>query len=141
LSSFDGQPQANALLMQAPFLALPLLFTVYTQRRDRMKLFLVVGQKTAGQCSIVAARSKRDAINKITRLEGVEDAWAIRIEEFMITFKMEENTAFFQPDLDRAVMSMNIANQKGSRGRIFRLKGDVIMKKRKAANEPAITIH
>jgi hypothetical protein len=141
LSSFDGQPQANALLMQAPFLALPLLFTVYTQRRDRMKLFLVVGQKTAGQCSIVAARSKRDAINKITRLEGVEDAWAIRIEEFMITFKMEENTAFFQPDLDRAVMSMNIANQKGSRGRIFRLKGDVIMKKRKAANETAITIH
>ena len=106
-----------------------------------MKLFLVVGQKTAGQCSIVAARSKQDAINKITRLEGVEDAWAIRIEEFMITFKMEENTAFFQPDLDRAVMSMNIANQKGSRGRIFRLKGDVIMKKRKPANETAITIH
>jgi len=106
-----------------------------------MKLFLVVGQKTAGQCSIVAARSKQDAINKITRLEGVEDAWAIRIEEFMITFKMEENTAFFQPDLDRAVMSMNIANQKGSRGRIFRLKGDVIMKKRKVANETAITIH
>ena len=106
-----------------------------------MKLFLVVGQKTAGQCSIVAARSKRDAINKITRLEGVDDVWAIRIEEFMITFKMEENTAFFQPDLDRAVMSMNIANQRGSRGRIFRLKGDVIMKKRKAANETAITIH
>ena len=49
---------------------------------------------------------------------------AIRVEEFMITFKMEENTAFFQPDLDRAVMSMNIANQRGSRGRIFRLKGD-----------------
>jgi hypothetical protein len=127
--------------MEAPFLALSLLFTVYNQRRDRMKLFLVVGQKTAGQCSIVAARSKRDAINKITRLEGVEDAWAIRIEEFMITFKMEENTAFFQPDLDRAVMSMNIANHKGSRGRIFRLKGDVIMKKRKPANETAITIH
>jgi hypothetical protein len=127
--------------MEAPFLALSLLFTVYNQRRDRMKLFLVVGQKTAGQCSIVAARSKQDAINKITRLEGVEDAWAIRIEEFMITFKMEENTAFFQPDLDRAVMSMNIANQKGSRGRIFRLKGDVIMKKRKPANETAITIH
>jgi hypothetical protein len=106
-----------------------------------MKLFLVVGQKTGGQCSIVAARSKRDAINKITRLEGVDDPWAIPIEEFMITFKMEENTAFFEPDLDRAVMSMNIANQRGSRGRIFRLKGDVIMKKRKATNETAITIH
>ena len=63
-------------------MALPLLFTVYTQRRDKMKLFLVVGQKTAGQCSIVAARSKQDAINKITRLEGVDDAWAIPIEEF-----------------------------------------------------------
>jgi hypothetical protein len=36
---------------------------------------------------------------------------------------------------------MNIANQRGSRGRIFRLKGDVIMKKRKATNETAITIH
>jgi hypothetical protein len=106
-----------------------------------MKLFLVLRQKTSGQCSIVAARSKRDAINKITRLEGVDDAWAIRIEEFMITFKMEENTAFFQPDFDRAVMSMNIANQRGSRGRIFRLKGDAIMRKRKAANETRITIH
>src|SRR5918997_2046970 len=106
-----------------------------------MKLFLVVRQKSAGQCSIVAARSKRDAINKITRLDGVDDAWAMRIEEFMITFKMEENTAFFQPDLDRAVMSMNIANQRGSRGRIFRLKGDVIMKKRKAANESSMVIH
>ena len=49
-----------------------------------MKLFLVLRQKTAGQCSIVAARSKRDAINKITRLEGFDDAWAIRVEEFMI---------------------------------------------------------
>ena len=106
-----------------------------------MKLFLVLRPKAAGQCSIVAARSKRDAITKITRLEGVDDAWAIRIEEFMITFKMEENTAFFQPDLDRAVMSMNIANQRGSRGRIFRLKGDAVMKKRKAANESCIAIH
>ena len=53
-----------------------------------MKLFLILRQKTAGQCSIVAARSKRDAINKITRLEGLDDAWAIRVEEFMITFKM-----------------------------------------------------
>ena len=106
-----------------------------------MKLFLVLRQKTAGQCSIVAARSKRDAINKITRLEGADDAWAIRIEEFMITFKMEENTAFFQPDLDRAVMSMNIANQRGSRGRIFRLKGDAVMKKRKVTNESSMAIH
>jgi predicted acetyltransferase len=106
-----------------------------------MKLFLVVRQNTAGQCSIIAARSKRDAINKITRLEGCDDAWAIRIEEFMITFKMEENTAFFQPDFDRAVMSMNIANRRGSRGRIFRLKGDAIMKKRKSTNETPATIH
>jgi hypothetical protein len=59
----------------------------------------------------------------------------------MITFKMEENTAFFQPDLDRAVMSMNIANQRGSRGRIFRLKGDAVMKKPKVGNETAIAIH
>jgi hypothetical protein len=106
-----------------------------------MKLFLVLRQKTAGHCSIVAARSKRDAINKITRLEGLDDAWAIRVEEFMITFKMEENTAFFQPDLERAVMSMNIANQRGSRGRIFRLKGDAVMKKRKVANESSMVIH
>jgi hypothetical protein len=38
-------------------------------------------------------------------------------------------------------MSMNIANQRGSRGRIFRLKGDAVMKKRKVANETSIAIH
>jgi hypothetical protein len=36
---------------------------------------------------------------------------------------------------------MDIANQRGSRGRIFRLKGNAIMKKRKAANETPVTIH
>lgn len=106
-----------------------------------MKLFLVLRQTVAEQCSIIAARNKKEAINKITQLEGQDDVWAIAIEEFMITFKMEENTAFFRTDFERAVMSMNIANQQGSRGRIFRLRGDAIMKRRKSSEDKSITLH
>ena len=49
-------------------------FQGIARQRLSNEAFLVLRQKTAGQCSIVAARSKRDAINKITRLEGMDDA-------------------------------------------------------------------